>query len=87
MSAGTLYLVPTPLAADAADASVPVPVRGRIHRIGYFIVEEPKSARAFLKVLEHPRTLVGPARTERHVPGRQAQAIEHAEDAFARSRR
>jgi 16S rRNA (cytidine1402-2'-O)-methyltransferase len=57
VSAGTLYLVPTPLAADAADASVPVPVCGRIHRIGYFIVEEPKSARAFLKALEHPRPL------------------------------
>ena len=57
VSAGTLYLVPTPLAADAADASVPVPVRGRIRRIGYFIVEEPKSARAFLKALEHPRPL------------------------------
>ena len=57
MSAGTLYLVPTPLAESAADASVPPPVRSRIREIGYFVVEEPKSARSFLKALEHPRPL------------------------------
>jgi len=57
VSAGTLYLVPTPLAEGAADASVPAPVRARVHAIGHFIVEEPKSARAFLKALEHPRPL------------------------------
>lgn len=57
MSAGTLYLVPTPLAESTADASIPLPVRSRIHGIGHFIVEEPKSARAFLKALEHPGPL------------------------------
>jgi 16S rRNA (cytidine1402-2'-O)-methyltransferase len=57
VSAGTLYLVPTPLAESAADASVPPPVRSRIRGIGHFIVEEPKTARAFLKALEHPRPL------------------------------
>ena len=57
MSAGTLYLVPTPLAEGAADASVPAPVRNRIREIDHFLVEEPKSARAFLKALEHPRPL------------------------------
>ena len=57
MSAGTLYLVPTPLAEGAAGASVPAPVRQRIHGIGRFIVEEAKSARAFLKALEHPQPL------------------------------
>ena len=57
MSAGTLYLVPTPLAEGAADASIPPPVRDRMREIGYFLVEEPKSARAFLKAIEHPRPL------------------------------
>jgi len=57
VSAGTLYLVPTPLAADATEASTPAPVRNRIREIGYFVVEEPKSARAFLKALGHPRPL------------------------------
>lgn len=57
MTAGTLYLVPTPLAEGVGDASVPVPVRQRIRGIGYFIVEEAKSARAFLKALEHPQPL------------------------------
>jgi 16S rRNA (cytidine1402-2'-O)-methyltransferase len=57
VTAGTLYLVPTPLADGAADASIPAPVRSRIHGVGYFVVEEPKSARAFLRALEHPRPL------------------------------
>jgi len=57
VNAGTLYLVPTPLAEGAVDASIPPPVRSRIREIGYFLVEEPKSARAFLKALEHPRPL------------------------------
>ena len=57
MSAGTLYLVPTPLAADASDASVPARVRDRVYGIDYFVVEEPKSARSFLKALGHPRPL------------------------------
>jgi 16S rRNA (cytidine1402-2'-O)-methyltransferase len=57
VTVGTLYLVPTPLAEGAADASIPAPVRARIHAIGHFIVEEPKSARAFLKALGHPQPL------------------------------
>jgi 16S rRNA (cytidine1402-2'-O)-methyltransferase len=57
VSAGTLYLVPTPLAESAADASILPPVRSRIRELGHFIVEEPKSARAFLKALAHPRPL------------------------------
>jgi 16S rRNA (cytidine1402-2'-O)-methyltransferase len=57
VSAGTLYLVPTPLAKDTSDASVPARVRESVHGIDYFVVEEPKSARAFLKALGHPRPL------------------------------
>jgi 16S rRNA (cytidine1402-2'-O)-methyltransferase len=57
VATGTLYLVPTPLAEGAAGASVPPAVRGRVHAIDYFIVEAPKTARAVLKALEHPRPL------------------------------
>jgi len=57
VSAGTLYPLPTPLAEGTADASIPAPVRRRIHEIRYFVVEEPKSARAFLKALGHPGPL------------------------------
>jgi 16S rRNA (cytidine1402-2'-O)-methyltransferase len=63
VSAGTLYLVPVPLAEGAAGASVPPEVRGCIHRIAHFIVEEAKSARAFLKALEHPQPLASLAIT------------------------
>lgn len=57
MSRATLYLVPTPIAEGAAGAAVPPAVRTRLHEIDYFIVEEPKSARAVLKALGHPRPL------------------------------
>jgi 16S rRNA (cytidine1402-2'-O)-methyltransferase len=57
VSAGTLCLVPTLLGDGAVGESVPALVRERVRRIGYFIVEQPKSARAFLKSLEHPQPL------------------------------
>lgn len=57
MAAGTLHLVPTPLAEGAIEASVPALVRSRVHGIRYFIVEAPKSARAFLKHAGHPEPL------------------------------
>jgi 16S rRNA (cytidine1402-2'-O)-methyltransferase len=73
VAAGTLFLVPTPLATGAADASIPVPVRERVHRIGHFIVEEAKGARAFLKTLEHPQPLASLA-IER-LPERPGDAV------------
>jgi 16S rRNA (cytidine1402-2'-O)-methyltransferase len=54
VSAGTLYLVPTPIAEGTAAAAIPLAARARIRGIRYFIAEEPKSARAFLKALDHP---------------------------------
>jgi 16S rRNA (cytidine1402-2'-O)-methyltransferase len=36
---------------------VPPAVRSRVHAIDYFVVEVPKTARAVLKALEHPRPL------------------------------
>jgi len=57
VSAGTLYLIPTTIADGTAAAAIPPAVRERIGTIGYFIAEEPKSARAFLKAIGHPGPL------------------------------
>lgn len=55
MAPGTLYLIPTTLGGGDADAALPAGVQVRIRRLDYFIAENPKTARAFLK-------LIGPGR-------------------------
>jgi 16S rRNA (cytidine1402-2'-O)-methyltransferase len=57
MSPGTLYLIPVPIADGTAAAAIPPAVRERIRTLAYFIVEGPKSARAFLKAVGHPGPL------------------------------
>ena len=54
---GTLYLLPCPIAAGALDAVLPAEVIAITHRLNYFLVEEAKSARAFLKEVGHPRPI------------------------------
>ena len=49
MSAGTLYLIPVPLGHISPEASLPAPVLAQIRRLTHFVVENAKSARAFLK--------------------------------------
>lgn len=46
---GTLYLIPVPLGDTAPEAVLPVPVIERIRPLKHFVVENAKSARAFLK--------------------------------------
>ena len=46
--AGTLYAIPTPLGGTAAD-SLPVAALKTVRTLRYFVVENAKSARAFLK--------------------------------------
>lgn len=46
---GTLYLIPTPLGAQALDGILPIEVRNIAARLDTFIVEHPKTARAFLR--------------------------------------
>jgi 16S rRNA (cytidine1402-2'-O)-methyltransferase len=46
---GTLYLIPVPLGHVTPATSLPGPVLERIHRLTHFVVENAKSARAFLK--------------------------------------
>jgi 16S rRNA (cytidine1402-2'-O)-methyltransferase len=48
---GTLYLIPTPLGEGPLDAVIPAGVRAIAARLDTFIVEHPKTARAFLKQL------------------------------------
>ena len=57
MAPGTLYLIPATLGGSDADAVLPAGVQDRIRRLGYFIVENPKTARAFLKLIGSLRPL------------------------------
>lgn len=54
MNPGTLYLVPVPLGKVTATASLPATVCAQASRLRYFIAENAKSARAFLKTLPDP---------------------------------
>jgi 16S rRNA (cytidine1402-2'-O)-methyltransferase len=47
--AGTLYLIPVPLGPTAPQESLPSNVLGVIRPLTYFVVEQAKTARAFLK--------------------------------------
>jgi 16S rRNA (cytidine1402-2'-O)-methyltransferase len=49
VSCGTLYLIPVPLGAVAPEMSLPVSVLERVRPLTHFVVENAKSARAFLK--------------------------------------
>lgn len=46
---GTLYLIPTVLAEDTADQVISPQVRDTVHKLTYFIVENLRTARRFVK--------------------------------------
>ncbi len=80
---GTLHLVPVPIAmagegapAEAAvTAALPAPAIERLRRTSYFLVENAKSARAFLKAARHPAPIASLAIVEiGHAP--PADAID-----------
>jgi 16S rRNA (cytidine1402-2'-O)-methyltransferase len=52
---GTLHLAPVTLGSDEVPAVIPQSTRDALVQIDYFIVENEKSARRFLKLLPHPR--------------------------------
>ena len=54
---GTLYLVPVTLGGEAARSVLPAATLEIVQRLGTLIVENAKSARAFLKAAGHPRPL------------------------------
>ncbi|MGB4225222.1 MAG: SAM-dependent methyltransferase [Candidatus Dechloromonas phosphoritropha] len=49
--AGTLYLIPVPLGPASLEESLPASVLSAVRPLAHFIVEQPKSARAFLKAV------------------------------------
>jgi 16S rRNA (cytidine1402-2'-O)-methyltransferase len=49
MAAGTLYLIPTTLGNSTFEAVIPQQVLQRVRLLDYFVVENPKTARAYLK--------------------------------------
>ena len=51
MSSGTLYLIPVPLGAISPEMSLPASVIERVRPLTHFVVENAKSARAFLKAV------------------------------------
>jgi len=59
LPAGTLWLVPATLGGTEVRAVIPEGVLERVRQLRYFLVEEPKSARAFLKLAGHPGPLSG----------------------------
>ena len=54
---GTLFLLPCPIAAGSLDAALPAEGIAIARRLGHFLVEDAKTARAFLKELAHPQPL------------------------------
>jgi 16S rRNA (cytidine1402-2'-O)-methyltransferase len=57
MTVGTLFLLPTPLAEGKAFDTLPAATLAAARRIDYFLAEDAKTARAFLKAIAHPRPL------------------------------
>lgn len=57
MSPGTLYLIPSTLGGSDTDSVLPAGVQATIRRLDYFIAEDPKTARAFLKLIAPGRPL------------------------------
>ena len=77
MSAGTLYLVPTGLGgSDVAQLLAPVTLNA-VRHIEYFVAENAKTARAFLKEIGHPRRLQDVAIDvlDEHTPASQVAAL------------
>jgi 16S rRNA (cytidine1402-2'-O)-methyltransferase len=63
-AAGSLCLLPNTLGDTAAEAVIPAAALHRARSLDYFIAEDPKSARAFLKRIGYPGALQG-VRVER----------------------
>lgn len=54
---GTLYLLPTPIAEGPPSIVLPAGAIEVAHRVEYFLAEDAKTARAFLRLIAHPRAL------------------------------
>jgi len=56
-AAGSLYLLPNTLGDTPAEAVIPTAALHRARALDYFIAEDPKSARAFLKRIGYSRPI------------------------------
>ncbi|MCB0705927.1 MAG: SAM-dependent methyltransferase [Saprospiraceae bacterium] len=56
MKTGTLYLLPIPLGEDA-NHTLPEYLIQQFHRLDYFVAERAKTARRFLKEINHPKPM------------------------------
>lgn len=54
---GTLYLLPTVISEETLTSVIPLDVRDKARSIDYFLVEAAKTARHYLKELEHPKPI------------------------------
>jgi len=77
MSIGTLYLIPAPLGDSALDNILPQGVRHCAAQLDTFIVEHPKTARAFLKQIatQTPLQQLHMLVLDEHTPESELQAL------------
>ena len=77
MPTGTLYLIPVPLGDSALDAILPQGVRHIAAQLDTFIVEHPRTARAFLKQIatETPLQQLNMLVLDEHTPESELQAL------------
>lgn len=68
--AGVVYLIPTPLGEHDGLATLSAAAIERVRQIDRYAVEVPKTARAFLKAVGHPKPL--PALAIETIPGNDA---------------
>jgi len=57
MAAGTLFLIPTTLGDSALAAVIPQEVQQHVRALDYFVAENPKTARAYLKQIGTAKAL------------------------------
>ena len=77
MPRGALYLVPTGLGGEDVASLMPQTTLERVRRLTHFIVENPKTARAFLKAIGHPSPVqsLDIATLDEHTPAARIDAL------------
>jgi 16S rRNA (cytidine1402-2'-O)-methyltransferase len=70
MAAGALYLIPTLLGTSTLAAVIPQEVQQRVRALHYFVAENPKTARAYLKQVgtSKPLQQLNIATLDEHTP-------------------
>jgi 16S rRNA (cytidine1402-2'-O)-methyltransferase len=77
MTLGTLYLLPVPLGEDALAQSLPPSVQTLATKLGHFIAENAKTARAFLKAVgtEHDIRQISIQLLNEHTPSYELNTL------------